>query len=143
MMMMNCFYGMADRRKAFSRISSQEHCQRFSPSQISETPRAESQTFLNEVAQQMPWMSSYTLDTYGCLLIYVFYKQSHFTRCLLSISFFFSFFFAGLHGLNDLILEERSSKTIVFRLYYWCDQNARLILFSSWKNRKISFAVCL
>ena len=33
-------YGMVDRRKALSLISSQEHCQRFSPSQISDTPRA-------------------------------------------------------------------------------------------------------
>ena len=40
MMMMNCFCGMVDRRKAFSLISSQEHCQRSSPSRISDTPRA-------------------------------------------------------------------------------------------------------
>ena len=35
-MMMNCFCGMVDRRKAFSR----DHCQRSSPSRISDTPRA-------------------------------------------------------------------------------------------------------
>ena len=40
MMMMNCFCGMIDGRKAFSLISSQNHCQRSSPSQISDTPRA-------------------------------------------------------------------------------------------------------
>ena len=40
MMMMNCFCGMVDGRKAFSVISSQSHCQRSSPSQISDTPRA-------------------------------------------------------------------------------------------------------
>ena len=40
MMMMNCFCGMVDRRKAFSLISSRDHCQRTSPSRISETPRA-------------------------------------------------------------------------------------------------------
>ena len=39
-MMMNCFCGMVDGRKAFSVISSQSHCQRSSPSQISDTPRA-------------------------------------------------------------------------------------------------------
>ena len=38
--MMNCFRRMVDRRKAFSLISSQDHCQRFSSSQISDTPRA-------------------------------------------------------------------------------------------------------
>ena len=39
MMMMNCFYGMVDRRKAFSLISSRDHCQRLSPSRISDSPR--------------------------------------------------------------------------------------------------------
>ena len=40
MMMMNCFCGMVDRRKAFSLISSRDHLQRSSPSRISDTPRA-------------------------------------------------------------------------------------------------------
>ena len=39
-MMMNCFCGMVDRRKTFSLISSRDHCQRSSPSRISDTPRA-------------------------------------------------------------------------------------------------------
>ena len=38
-MMMNCFCGMVDRRKAFSPISSRDHCQRSSPSRNSDTPR--------------------------------------------------------------------------------------------------------
>ena len=40
MMMMSCFCGMVDRRKTFSLISSRDHCQRFSPLQISDTPQA-------------------------------------------------------------------------------------------------------
>ena len=40
MMMMNCFCGMVDQRKASSFISRWYHCQRSSPSRISETPRA-------------------------------------------------------------------------------------------------------
>ena len=40
MVMMNCFRGMIDRRKAFSLISSRDHCQRSSPSRISDMPRA-------------------------------------------------------------------------------------------------------
>ena len=39
MMMMNCFCGMIDRRKAFRLVSSRDHCQRASPSRISDTPR--------------------------------------------------------------------------------------------------------
>ena len=38
--MMNCFCGMVDRQKAFSLISSRDHCQRSSPSRISDTPQA-------------------------------------------------------------------------------------------------------
>ena len=33
------FCGMVDRQKTFSLISSQDHCQRSSPSRISDTPR--------------------------------------------------------------------------------------------------------
>ena len=40
MMMMNCFCGLVDQRKVFSLIFSTDHCQRSSPSQISDTLRA-------------------------------------------------------------------------------------------------------
>ena len=40
MMMMNYFCGTVDRRKAFSLISSRDHCQKSSPSRISNTPPA-------------------------------------------------------------------------------------------------------
>ena len=40
MKMINCFCGMFDQRKAFSLISRLDHCQRSSPSRISDTPRA-------------------------------------------------------------------------------------------------------
>ena len=39
LMMMSCFCGMVDRRKALSLISSRDHCQRSSPSRISDTPQ--------------------------------------------------------------------------------------------------------
>ena len=40
MMIMNCYCGMVDWWKAFSLISSRDHCQRSSPSRISDTPQA-------------------------------------------------------------------------------------------------------
>ena len=40
MMMMNCFRGMVDQQKAFSLISNRDHCQRSSPSRISDTTQA-------------------------------------------------------------------------------------------------------
>ena len=39
-MMMSCFSGMVDQQKAFSLITSWDYCQRFSPSQISDTLQA-------------------------------------------------------------------------------------------------------
>ena len=56
MMMMNCVCGMVDQQKAFSLISSRDHCQRFSPSRISDTQdlnlrRTLVQALLNEVVQ--------------------------------------------------------------------------------------------
>ena len=41
MIMIDCFCGMVDRRKVFNLISSRHHCQRSSPSQNYDTPRAE------------------------------------------------------------------------------------------------------
>ena len=38
--MINCFCGMVDQQKAFSFISSWDHCQRSPPSWISDTPLA-------------------------------------------------------------------------------------------------------
>ena len=38
--MMNCFCGVVDQQKAFSLISSQDHCQISSPSRISDIPQA-------------------------------------------------------------------------------------------------------
>ena len=40
MKLMNCFCGMVDRQKVFSLISSLDHCQRSSPSQISDMSQA-------------------------------------------------------------------------------------------------------
>ena len=40
MMMKNCFCGIVNRRKTFSLISSRDHCQRSSPSRISDTPQS-------------------------------------------------------------------------------------------------------
>ena len=39
-MMMNCFFRIVDRQNAFSLISNWDYCQRFSPLQIFDTPRA-------------------------------------------------------------------------------------------------------
>ena len=54
-MMMNYFCGMVDRWKAFSLISSRNHCQRSSPSQISNTPWAGFETAQNLSSGFVKW----------------------------------------------------------------------------------------
>ena len=75
-MMMNCFCGMVDRRKAFSPISSRSHCQRSSPSRISDTPRAGSGTDSNILKKRSL-----------CLYLYLFFLYlTHFlTLCNINV----------------------------------------------------------
>ena len=63
MMMMNCFYGMVDRRKAFSLISSRDHCQRSSPSRISDTPRAGFEPAQNQSSGLVEWSCAVVITT--------------------------------------------------------------------------------
>ena len=64
MMMMSCFSGMFDRQKAFSFITNQVHCQRFSPSQISDTLRAGFEPALKQSSDFVEWMRSCRSDTH-------------------------------------------------------------------------------
>ena len=63
MMMMICFCGMVDRRKAFGLISSRDHCQRSSPSQISDTPRAGFEPAQN-LSSELCWMKVCSNDNH-------------------------------------------------------------------------------
>ena len=67
MMMMNCCCGMVDRRKVFSLISSRDHCQRSSPSRISNTPWAGF-----EPEFRLSWMKLCSSDNH-----YTWRKLSH------------------------------------------------------------------
>ena len=65
-MMRNCFCGMVDRRKAFSLISSRDHCQRSSPSQISDTPRAGIEPAQNLSSNLVEWSCAVVITTTPC-----------------------------------------------------------------------------
>ena len=54
-MMMNCFCGMVDWRKVFSLISTQDHCQRFSPLWISDMPQAGFEPMQNRSSGLVEW----------------------------------------------------------------------------------------
>ena len=63
MIMMNCFCGMVDWRKMFSLISSQDHCQRYSPSRISDTTRAGFEPAQNLSSGLAEWSCAVVITT--------------------------------------------------------------------------------
>ena len=58
-----CFCGMVDRPKAFSLISSWDHCQRSSPSQISDTLRAGFEPAQNLISGLVEWSCAVVITT--------------------------------------------------------------------------------
>ena len=62
-MMMNCFCGLVDQRKAFSLISSQDHCQRSSPLQISDMPQAGFEPAQNLSLGLVEWSCAVVITT--------------------------------------------------------------------------------
>ena len=60
---MNCFYDMVDQRKVFSIISSQDHCQRSSPSRIFNTPRAGFEPGQNLSSGLVEWSCAVVITT--------------------------------------------------------------------------------
>ena len=74
MMIMNCFCGMVDRRKAFSLISSRDHCQRSSPSRIFDTPQAGFEPVQNLSSALVEWSCTVVITTTPWLILF---KQSH------------------------------------------------------------------
>ena len=62
-MMMNCFYGMVDRRKALSLISIQDHCQSSSTSRNFDTPRARFEPAQNLSSGLVKWSCAVAIDT--------------------------------------------------------------------------------
>ena len=63
MMMMNCFCGMVDWQKAFSLISSRDHCQRSSPLWISDTLRAGFEPAQNLISGLVEWSCAVLITT--------------------------------------------------------------------------------
>ena len=75
MMMMNCFCDMVDRRNVFSLISSQDHCQRFSPSRVSATPRAGLEPAQNLSSGLVEWNCALLITT----TTRCYYTDNHYT----------------------------------------------------------------
>ena len=69
-MMMNCFCSMIDRESVCSLISSWDHCQKFSPSQISNTLQPESEPTPNLSSGFVEW---------NCTVVIIITPQCHYT----------------------------------------------------------------
>ena len=63
MVMMNCFCGMVNRRKTFGLVSNRDHCQRSSPSRISNTPRAGFEPAQNLSSGFVEWSCAVVITT--------------------------------------------------------------------------------
>ena len=63
MIMINCFCGMVDQQKALGLISSWDHCQRFSSSKISNTPRAGFEPKQNLSSGFIEWSCAVVITT--------------------------------------------------------------------------------
>ena len=73
LMMMNCSCGMVDRRKAFSPSSSWDHCQRSSPSRISDTRCAGYQPAQNLSSGLVEWNCAVGRDNHYTTAPCLFY----------------------------------------------------------------------
>ena len=83
MMMMNCFCGMVDRRKAFSLISSRDHCQRSSPSRISDTSQAGFEPAQNLSSGLAEWSCAVEICSTPCwhyFFFLIFFIEFHITN---------------------------------------------------------------
>ena len=142
-MMMNCFCGMVDRRKTFSLISSRDHCQRSSPSRISNTPRAGFEPAQNlspdlvewscaVVTTTTPWHHNIFWSVYTVIcqrrpfhICYQIYPFSLYNVC----NMLFSQFDTNLirsHGLNETYLQEFKYYTIHSFFFRECNLNKRI-----------------
>ena len=63
LMMMNCFCGMVDQKKAFSLISGQDHCQRSLPLWISDTLQGGFEPMQNPSSGLVEWSCAVVITT--------------------------------------------------------------------------------
>ena len=96
-LLMNCFCGMVNQQKLFSLISSHGHCQRSSPSWISDMPQAGFESVQNMSLGLVEWSRALVITTAPCHHPF----STHFYATLLSGCFWnFTFLIKGaLHWL--------------------------------------------
>ena len=98
---MNCFCGMVDQWKAFSLFSSRDHCQRSSPSQISDKPQARFQPVQNLSSGFVEWSSAVVITT------------TPWHHWFLAELFIYSFFIYKWLTANEITIYNKNSYVIV------------------------------
>ena len=100
---MNCYCGMVDRRKAFSLISSRDHCQRSSPSRISDMPWAGFEPAQNMSSGFAEWSCAVVITTTPHLLL-VFLLLLWASNCLQGslLQFVFSYWKATYQNFSNV-----------------------------------------
>ena len=90
MIMMIWFCCMVDRRKAFSFISSEDHCQRSSPSWISDTPRAGFEPALNLISGFVEWSCAVVIPVEISEKVFLFISAEWNTTFVLTKKMYFN-----------------------------------------------------
>ena len=134
MMMMNCFYAMVDLRKMFSLISSRNHCQRPSPPQISDKPRAGFETEQNLSSSLVEWSCAVVITTaHGATVFiqyvftqYVFYDTvlTSFNTVWLGLTEIFQFVtkFAKLENITYC-----NYRSVIFHFQHFVERTCKLL----------------
>ena len=119
-MMMNCFCGMVDQWKMFSLISNQDQFQRYSPSQISDTPQTGFEPVQNLILGFTEWscavVITITLWHHGVMEFQVRYLALF---LLFSVIENFKWFCMGsLHKNIELMLNFLKAPFLVLHFSY-------------------------
>ena len=85
-----CFCGMVDWRKAFSLISNRDHCQRPSPTRISDTPRTGFEPAQNLSSDLVEW---------SCAVVVTTTPRRHY----LEVKWLFLYSFVRVWGWSDFV----------------------------------------
>ena len=117
--LMNCFCGMVDRRKAFSLISSQDHCQR--SSRISNMPRAGFKPEQNLSSGLVEWSCAVVITTTPQRQTTTPQRQTTTPRHLFRDVLRNFTKFTGKHLCQVLFMSGlKACNFIKMRLWHWC-----------------------
>ena len=126
MMMMDCFCGIADLRKAFSLISSQDHCQRSSLWRISDTQGAGFEPLENMSSGLAEWSCAVVITTTPQpnerfdLIITVKITKNWWNKKNESLGVSLQRFFFFLFCINKIVFLRKTFPVMIIYLPYPC-----------------------